>query len=252
MTAEQAVGAENRSRNEMRAEELFRQLPDERSRKELVELFRPLAIHLAGRYARRGQDSEDLNQVAMMGLLNAIDRFDPDFGSRFISFAVPTITGEIKRHFRDSGWGTGVPRRLKDASVITRQANEQLTQRLGRSPTIDEIAAETGLPGDDVAEAAALGSAYRPEALDAPAGQQDVARIDQMGSADDRFDLFIDLHALESVLEGRSERDKQLLHMRFYEELTQRQIAERMGISQMHVSRLLAACLDEIRLLMPT
>ena len=252
MTAEQTVGAEDRPRNERRAEELFRQLPDERSRDELVELFRPLAIHLAGRYARRGQDTEDLIQVAMLGLLNAIDRFDPDFGSRFISFAVPTITGEIKRHFRDSGWGTGVPRRLKDASVITRQANEQLTQRLGRSPTIDEIAEETGLPADDVAEAAALGSAYRPDALDAPTGLQEAARIDQLGNTDDRFELFLDLQALERVLEGRPDRDKQLLHMRFYEELTQRQIAERMGISQMHVSRLLAACLEEIRLLLPT
>ena len=252
MITGQTAGAEDRPRNEVRAEELFRQLPDERARAELVELFRPLAIHLAGRYTRRGQDSEDLIQVAMVGLLNAIDRFDPDFGSRFISFAVPTITGEIKRHFRDSGWGTGVPRRLKDASVVTRQANEQLTQRLGRSPTIEEIAEETGLTADDVAEAAALGSAYRPDALDAPAGPQEAARIDQMGNTDDRFELFIDLQTLASVLEGRPERDKQLLHMRFYEELTQRQIAERMGISQMHVSRLLAACLDEIRLLMPT
>jgi RNA polymerase sigma-B factor len=250
MTPERDDLNEARMGADARAEDLFRRLPNEDARRELVELFRPLAVHLARRYARRGQDAEDLTQVALMGLLNAIDRFDPDFGSRFVSFAVPTITGEIKRYFRDSGWGTGVPRRLKDASVITRQVNEQLTQRLGRSPTIEEIAAETGLSPDDVAEAAALGSAYRPEALDAPTGKTDGTRIDELGTADDRFELLTDLHALEGILDGRPERDKKLLHMRFYEELTQRQIADRMGISQMHVSRLLAVCLDEMRLLM--
>lgn len=233
------------------AEVLFRLMPADHARAALVDLFTPLAVHLADRYARRGQEREDLIQVALMGLLNAIDRFDPDFGSRFVSFAVPTITGEIKRYFRDSGWGTGVPRRLKDVSVASRRANEELTQRMGRSPTVEEIADHTGLLADDVAEAAALGSAYRPEALDAPMGGDDAARIERMGSCDDRIDLLHDLDAMKGLLDSRSERDREILYLRFYEELTQRQIAERVGISQMHVSRLLAACLDEMRAMMP-
>lgn len=251
MVAERLTPDSEQSPEEAQVEALFRRLPDPSARAELVEAFRPLALHLARRYVRRGQEAEDLTQVAMMGLLNAIDRFDPDFGSRFVSFAVPTITGEIKRYFRDSGWGTGVPRRLKDASVLARQANEELTQRLGRSPTVEEIAVHTGLSPDDVAEAATLGSAYRPEALDATGNNHESARIDLLGEEDERFELLADLDALEGILAGRSDRDKQILHMRFYQELTQRQIAERMGISQMHVSRLLTACLNELRELMP-
>lgn len=238
------------SDEDARVEAIFRRLPDDKARAELVAMFRPLGVHLARRYARRGQDAEDLIQVAMIGLLNAIDRYDPDFGSKFVSFAVPTITGEIKRYFRDSGWGTGVPRRLKDASVLSRRGNEELTQRLGRSPTVEEIAAHTGLSPDEVAEAAALGSAYRPETLDGTLNDQSNARIDALGGEDERFDLLVDLDALQRVLESRDERDRQILRMRFYDELTQRQIADHLGISQMHVSRLLAACLAELRDLM--
>lgn len=229
---------------------LFRQLPDARVRDELFEAFQPLAIHLAQRYARRGLEREDLTQVAFVGLINAIDRFDPNYGSRFISFAVPTITGEIKRHFRDASWGTGVPRRLKDVSGISRRVNEELTQRLGRPPTIDEIAEHSGLAPDDVVEAAALGSAYRPEALDAPVGDDDWSRSDALGEDDTRYALIEDLETLKRILATRSERDRQILHLRFYHELTQRQIADRVGVSQMHVSRILAACLEEMRLIM--
>lgn len=228
--------------------ELFERLPDPRAREELFEHYRPLAIHLAKRYFRRGIEQEDLLQVAFLGLVNAIDRFDPEYGSRFVSFAVPTITGELKRYFRDTGWATGVPRRLKDANVSTRRANEILTQRLGRSPTVDEVAELTGLAREDVADAAALGSAYRPEPLDAPHSAGDEwTPLQTIGDVDQRFDLIEDLDALRGIWEGLNERDRQILYLRFECELTQRQIADRIGISQMHVSRLLSACLEGMR-----
>lgn len=238
----------NAGNDDAAAQELLGKLPDPKARAELVEMFRPLALHLANRYARRGQDADDLQQVAMLGLLNAIDRFDPEYGSRFVSFAVPTITGELKRYFRDAGWGIGVPRRLKDARVLTQRANSELAQRLGRRPTVDEIARHTGLHPEDVTDAAALGNAYQPDGLDAPIGKK--TAFDFVGMTDDRFDLIVDLNALGSILETRSDRDRELIRLRFVESLTQRQIAERLGISQMHVSRLLAACLEDIRTLL--
>ncbi len=236
--------------DEERAEPLFHRLPDEDARRELFELFRPLATHLANRYSYRGVEREDLVQVAHLGLLNAIDRFDPEFGSRFVSFAVPTITGELKRYFRDAGWGTAVPRRLKEVSVMSRRANEELTQRLGRSPTVEEVASEIGVSTDEVTEAASLGSAYRPDALDAPRHEVGHSMVDSLGGEDRNFRLFIDLDALKPLLESRPEREREILYLRFYEEMTQRQIAEMMNISQMHVSRILATSLEKLRLLL--
>lgn len=232
------------------AEPLFRRLPDPEAREELFEMFRPLATHLANRYTYRGVDQEDLAQVAYVGLLNAIDRFDPDFGSRFVSFAAPTIAGELKRYFRDAGWGTAVPRRLKDISVLSRRANEELTQRLGRSPTVEEVAAEIGVSAEEVTEAAALGSAYRPDALDAPLNETGSSLMDSLGTDDGRLGMLIDLDTLKPLLESRPEREQQILHLRFYEDMTQRQIAEIMDISQMHVSRILSSTLEKLRVLM--
>lgn len=236
--------------NDARAAHLFRLMPDDRARDELFHLFRPLAIHLANRYRHRGVEIEDLKQVAFLGLVNAIDRFDPGYGSRFVSFAVPTITGEIKRHFRDAGWATVVPRRLKEVTLLCRRADEELTQRLGRSPSVEEIAQETGLSPFEVTEAAALGSAYRPDALEAPVAGSDRTRLDDLGDVDERIDLFDDLDALRPLLESRSEREQRILHLRFYENLTQRQIAEEMSISQMHVSRILTSTLEKLRVMM--
>lgn len=229
---------------------LFRSLPDTRARRKLFETFEPLATHLAHRYRNRGVEVEDLEQVAYVGLLNAIDRYDPDYGSRFVSFAAPTIAGEIKRHFRDSGWGASVPRRMKDISVSSRTVNQTLSQQLGRSPTVDEIAAELGISSDDVTDAAALGSAYRPDALDAPITEGGLSAGDTLGSEDPRIDLLIDLDSLAPLLASRPPREQEILRLRFYEDLTQRQIAERMGISQMHVSRILSATLDKLRVLL--
>lgn len=232
------------------AEELFGRLPDEQARSQLVELYQPLAIDLAQRYAHRGQERDDLIQVALLGLLNAIDRYDPEYGSRFVSFAVPTITGELKRYFRDSGWGTGVPRRMKEVSLMSRQANEELAQRLGRSATVDEIAEHIGARPDEVAEAAALGSAYRPEALDAPRTSEAGSKMDLLGEVDRRLEMLDELETLRPVFESRPRRERQILYLRFFEDMTQRQIAEVMGISQMHVSRIISAALEKMRLLL--
>lgn len=236
--------------DDQHAESLFRKLPDEVARRDLVELYRPLAVDLAQRYAHRGQETDDLVQVALLGLLNAIDRYDPEYGSRFISFAVPTITGELKRYFRDAGWGTGVPRRMKDVSVLSRRANEELTQRLGRSPTVEDIAVHIGCSPDEVAEAAALGSAYRPEALDAPSQSQGRTRMDSLGELDRRLEMHDELEALRPVLQSRPRREQQILYLRFYQDMTQRQIADLMGISQMHVSRIISGSLERMRLLL--
>ncbi|HEX2153992.1 MAG TPA: SigB/SigF/SigG family RNA polymerase sigma factor [Acidimicrobiia bacterium] len=236
--------------NDEKAAPLFDLMPDPAARRDLFDLYRPLALHLANRYAYRGLESEDLRQVAFLGLLNAIDRYDPCYGSRFISFAVPTITGEIKRYFRDAGWATAVPRRLKDITVLCRRVDEELTQRLGRSPTVEEISAETGLTPHEVTEAAALGTAYRPDALEAQVRGEGTTRMDFLGHHDPRMDQFDDLDALKPLLEARPERERRILHLRFYENLTQRQIAEEMDISQMHVSRILTSTLEKLRVLM--
>lgn len=236
--------------NDEKATPLFRLMPDGGARRRLFDMYRPLALHLANRYAYRGVESEDLKQVAFLGLINAIDRYDPDYGSRFISFAVPTITGEIKRYFRDAGWATAVPRRLKDITMSCRRADEELTQRLGRSPSVEEVAAETGLSPDEVTEAAALGTAYRPDALEAQLCGEGMTRLDYLGDLDGRMELFDDLDALKPLLESRPERERRILHLRFYENLTQRQIAEELDISQMHVSRILSSTLEKLRVLM--
>jgi RNA polymerase sigma-B factor len=225
--------------------ELFTRLPDPEAREQLVELYLPLAHSLARRYSNRGQDIDDLNQVAMLALLHAIDRFDPEMGKRFTSFAVPTILGELKRYFRDSAWGVGVPRRLKDLWVLSRQANEELSQVLGRSPTVEEIGERIGCSPEDVAEAASLGSAFRAESLDG--SDETLGPIDVLGELDGEVELFDEIDALAPVLADRSERERQILHLRFYREMNQREIAEVMGMSQMNVSRILSSTLEKMR-----
>ena len=225
--------------------ELFTRLPDPDAREELVKLYLPLAHSLARRYANRGQDFDDLNQVALLALLHAIDRFDPDMGKRFTSFAVPTILGELKRYFRDAAWGVGVPRRLKDLWVLSRQANEELAQTLGRSPTVEEIGERIGCSPEDVSEAASLGSAFRAESLD---GVDDgLGPIDRLGTYDDEVDLFHEIDALAPVLADRSPRERRILYLRFYCEMNQREIAEVVGMSQMNVSRILSSTLEKMR-----
>lgn len=218
---------------------LFSRMPDEDARLELFDEFLPLALSLSSRYRHRGTESDDLRQVASIGLLNAIDRFDPEFGARFVSFAIPTITGELKKYFRDAGWAMAVPRRLKELSLQTRKANAELSQRLGRSATIEEIAAEIGASEHDVEEAAAIGFAYRPESLEASAEwlvDRHIADSDGGRALDDVDDV----ESLRPLLAQCSDRERLVIHLRFVEERTQSEIADRIGVSQMQVSRIIS------------
>lgn len=202
---------------------------------------------LARRYADRGEPLDDLVQVGMIGLINAADRYDPDHGSDFRSFAAPTILGEIRRHFRDRTWSVKVPRRIKDDSVSVSGAVDKLSGRLGHSPTVTEIAEATGLTADRVLDALAARTAYAPESLSrAPflresEGDRDVAISDDgFGQAEDRI-------VLADILGVLPARERVILHLRFQEGLLQSQIAERLGISQMHVSRLISRALETLR-----
>lgn len=231
----------------MNEEELFALLPDRAARDELFLRFEPMARHLALRFQRRGIETDDLIQLACEGLLNAIDRFDPERGSRFPSFATPTITGVIKRHFRDQGWALGVPRRMKDLSVSVRAATDTLSQRYGRPPSVEELASELDVTPEEVLEIAALGTAYRPDGLDTPLGEGAASLADLVGEVDGRVELVEHLNALGPILADQPERELTILSLWFGCGLTQREIADRVGISQMHVSRLLARSIAEMR-----
>ncbi len=240
---------------EARRTELFDELKRSGSpeaRNELAESYQPLAVHLAKRYTNRGVEQADLNQVANVGLLNAIDRFDPDFGANFASFAGQTIGGELKRHFRDKAWSVRVPRSIKESSALVRRAVDELEGELGRSPTVDQVAEHTGLPTEDVIEALDVSSAYRPTSLDQPARTQ--AEGDAAPSLADRipadkqpFKQATDRMAVEALLSELDEQERSIVELTFYGELTQSQIAERHGISQMQVSRLLRRSLQRLQ-----
>jgi RNA polymerase sigma-B factor len=234
--------------DEVRA--LFDLLPDARARARLTEIYTPVACKLALRYRNRGIEADDLRQVALIGLLKAIDRFDLERGTRFLSFATPTITGELKRHFRDSGWGLGVPRSMKDLGLAGRRAHEELSHKLGRSPTIEEVAAAIDADPGDVAEAAALWSAYRPGALDAVHADGTGAPIDLLGECDPGFRHIDDLESLGPLLAARSETERRALYLRFYRDMSQQEIAQHLQVSQMQVSRILTGTLATLRILM--
>ncbi|HSM02904.1 MAG TPA: sigma-70 family RNA polymerase sigma factor [Acidimicrobiia bacterium] len=225
---------------------LFGRLPDSSARTALFEGYQPLAFHVAGRYAHRGAELVDLRQVAGIGLLNAIDRYDPRRGCRFTTFAVPTIAGEIKRYFRDNLWGTGVPRRLKDLKATCVWAGEGLTHTLGRTPTNAELAAYIGVPVDDIVEVARLANAYRPDSLDGAK----VGHARPAGSRPNDADAtrqFDEADAVGSAVLSLSPLQQAVLELRFSFEMTQSQIAEKIGVSQMQVSRLLRRTLETLR-----
>ncbi len=228
------------------AAQLFGRLPDASARTSLYEAYQPLARHVASRYAHRGAELVDLRQVAGIGLLNAIDRYDPRRGARFTSFAVPTIAGELKRYFRDNLWGTGVPRRLKDLKATCGWAAEELTRALGRVPTTAELAAHTGVPVTDIVELARLANAYRPDSLDVPAVGDAGARGPSPDDPD-AMGLFDEADAVRSMLHSLSPLQQTVLELRFSLEMTQLQIAAKVGMSQMQVSRLLQRTLETMR-----
>ena len=223
---------------------------DPAARDELAQRFLPLARRLAQRYERANEPLEDLVQVACVGLLKAIDRFDPDREAAFSSFAVPTILGELKRHFRDAGWAMRVPRGIQERVLEVRGTVEQLSSTLGRSPTPSEVAAAMGASPEDVLEAMEATSAYETASLDAPRandGEAGDRLADRFGVDDGGYELVEDRESIVDGFNSLPERERLVLGLRFEGDLTQAQIANRLGISQMHVSRLIRKALDHVR-----
>ncbi len=201
----------------------------------------PLAQHLARRYSTRSED-DDVLQVAAIGLIKAVDRFDPDRGIAFSTFAVPTILGEIKRHFRDLGWSVRVPRRLQELALRVQRATEDLSAQLGRSPTVDELAVACGAPAEQVLEARATGTAHHPVPLDGLADddEDDGPPRQLVGEEDPGYGRAEQSADLERLLMRLDERERVVLRLRFQEDLIQREIAQRLSISQMQVSRIIS------------
>ncbi|MFE9132779.1 RNA polymerase sigma factor SigF [Streptomyces sp. NPDC007355] len=221
-------------------------------RNTLIEMNMSLVRYAAGRFRARGDEMEDIVQVGMVGLIKAIDRFDLSREVEFATFAVPYIVGEIKRFFRDTTWAVHVPRRLQEARVELAKATDELSSRLGRAPRVAELAPLMNLSEEEVVEAQVAANGYNSTSLDATIGgvdseDDDAALADLIGREDPAIELFEDFHTLAPLVEALEERDRVLLHLRFVEELTQTQIGERLGVSQMHVSRLLARSLDRLR-----
>jgi RNA polymerase sigma-B factor len=218
-------------------------------RDQLVTGFLPVAQHIARRFNNRGEPLDDLVQVATVGLINAVDRYSPDRGSDFFSFAVPTMSGEVRRHFRDLGWSMRVPRRLKDLHVSISSAVSNLSQDLGRAPRPSEIAEHLGVPIADVLEGLEASAAYRSSSLDEMlSSEQGSATVGElMGEADAELARVDVQQALRPVLAELAERERTIVVLRFFGNMTQTQIADKVGTSQMHVSRLLAQTLDRLR-----
>jgi RNA polymerase sigma-B factor len=220
-----------------------------RQRDSIVERCLPLADHIARRFDGRGEPRDDLVQVARVGLVNAVIRFDVDAGSDFVSFAVPTIMGEVRRHFRDNSWSVKVPRRLKELHLRLGAATAELSQKLGRAPTPSELAAELEMDREEIVEGLVAGSSYNTLSIDGAGGgtEEAPAIADTLGDVDLNLDQIENRESLRPLLASLPERERQVLLLRFFESMTQTQIAERVGISQMHVSRLLAKSLARLR-----
>ncbi|WP_043672850.1 RNA polymerase sigma factor SigF [Streptomyces xylophagus] len=219
-------------------------------RERIVEAWLPMADRLAGRFRNRGENTEDLRQVAALGLVKAVDRYDPERGKAFESYAVPTITGEIKRHFRDHMWTVHVPRRVQDLRNRVRVAGQELAQTVpGRRPTVSEIAAQACLSEEDVRAGLEALESFSALSLDADAsgGGDGYALGDVLGSADPALDVVADREAVKPRLAALPEREREILYLRFFGDMTQSRIAEEFGISQMHVSRLISRCCRRIR-----
>jgi RNA polymerase sigma-B factor len=235
------------SRDDRDIQLLFEQLPDESSRDELVRRFLPLADHLARRFMGRGESLDDLVQVASLGLLRAIDRFDSERGVQFVSYASVTIIGELKRHFRDKGWAIRVPRSVQEAALLVNRTLGVLWQELGRSPTVAEVAGRAELSEDQVLEAMDAAQAYSTASLDAPVDEAGTPAGDLMGADDEGFEQSEGWASIAPAIRSLPPRERRILYLRFFEGKTQTEIAEDIGISQMHVSRLLSQTLAAIR-----
>ena len=236
-----------------RTRELFRQYKatgDPEVRDQLIVSHLNLVRFLASKFKNRGEPLDDLIQVGTIGLIKAIDRFDPSRGLEFTTYATPTILGEIKRHFRDKGWSVRVPRRLQELSAKVNQANDELTNELSRSPSVEEIAKRVGASVDDVLEAMESSSAYSSVPLEGGGSSDDddaPSVIDHYATEDENLAASDDRIGLEDAIRDFSPREKDVIRMRFFEGMTQVEIAERLGISQVQVSRLLRRTLRRVQ-----
>ena len=227
----------------------YREWGDEAAREQLVERYMPLAQRLARRYAWGREPVDDLEQVAFLGLVKAVDRFDSDRGVAFTSYAVPTIAGELKRHLRDVSWSVHLSQRMRQRVIDVSRAADDLRSRLGRSPTADDIARETGMSTASVAEAVEASSAYDATSLDGPSRPEDSpdGRHESVGVEDERFEMVEYGALLSRALHALPIRERLILQLRFERDLTQAEIAQALGMSQMHVSRLLRRSLGRLR-----
>jgi RNA polymerase sigma-B factor len=220
------------------------------AREELVLRFMPLARQLSSRYRHAGEPLEDLVQVACLGLLKAIDRYDPDRGSGFARYAVPTMLGELKRHFRDKGWALRVPRATQELALKVGEELSTLPAKLGRAPRPRDVAESLGVSVEDVLEAMEAATAYDTASLDAPRGvtgeDEDWTHADALGDEDAGYEQVELSETLRGTLEALPVRERAILRLRFVEDMTQAEIAERVGVSQMHVSRLLRRSLERL------
>jgi RNA polymerase sigma-B factor len=233
-------------------DELFAEFQRNRRRNvrnQIVERHLGLAVHIARRFSPSTIGDEDLQQVAMLALVKAVDRYDPTIGSAFSAFAGRTIEGEIKRHFRDKTWSVRVPRSAKELHLAVRRANDELTQALGRSPSVPEVAEHLGISRDDVITGLSAAAARSVGSIDASATDDDTAidRREAIADVETGFAKTEDERVVEMLLDKLPEREREIVRLRFYEDLSQAEIAERCGISQMHVSRLLRRSFDQMR-----
>ncbi|GAC1654091.1 MAG: hypothetical protein NVS9B1_04650 [Candidatus Dormibacteraceae bacterium] len=230
------------------------QAEKDRIRERLVEGYRGLVYFLARKFANRGEPLEDVVQVGFLGLIKAIDRFEPELGNEFTTFATPTVTGEIKRYFRDKGWAIRFPRRLQELYQQVLRVNEELKGTLGRQPRVAEIAEKIGVSEEEVLEAMEMSPAHAPVSLSATIGSDgDSSRTvsDALGETDSNLERVEMRDVLRRAMLHLNPRERKIMAMRFYDEMSQSEIAKRLGISQMHVSRLQRAALDHLRSAMP-
>lgn len=235
------------SRPEEEIAELFGRLPDPAAREELAKEFLPLAEYFARRFSGRGEPVDDLTQTASLGLLNAIDRFDPERGVPFSTYAAATIVGELKRHFRDRGWALRVPRNIQETAILVNRTVSTMWQDLGRAPTVAEIAAVADIGEDDVLQALDALQAYTTDSLDAPTGDATSTAAESIGGEDRNFEVSDEWLSIAPALRDLPERERRILYLRFFEGRTQTEIADELGISQMHVSRLVSQSLEKLR-----
>jgi RNA polymerase sigma-B factor len=239
-----------RAREDRRLLQRLHHHGDPAAREALVQRFLPLARQLARRYQHGGEQLDDLIQVASLGLLKAIDRFDPARETAFSSFAVPTILGELKRHFRDKGWSVRVPRDLQELAVRVDRVTDELSRQLGRAPSVAEIAEEIGTTAEQVLEAREASAAYRAVSLDRSRDEDDESDTGMsahVGIEDPGFGVAEDAATVERLMRVLSEREREVLRLRFAEDLTQSEIGTRVGVSQMHVSRLIRHAVAQLR-----